>query len=134
MDHHWLDWIETAIPEVELAFLTPGERRTWHDSREGMARGLAEVERLRKMQQEVQWGQREMPAEMQERLRQFLASRGEITAGDRMVLDTLRGRARDRQRYWLGLPLLILGAVGTLTLARRSLDGLPAWIVHERRS
>ena len=74
------------------------------------------------MQQEVQWGTREISPEMQERLRQFLASRGEITAGDRMVLDTLRGRARDRQRWWLGLPLLVLGATGALTLARLRSD------------
>ena len=44
------------------------------------------------------------------RLRQFLASRSEIIAGDRMVLTTLRAHARGRQRSWLGLPLLVLGA------------------------
>src|SRR6266568_737366 len=48
-----------------------------------------------------------------------LASRGEITAGDRFVLATLRGRARERQRFWLGLPLLALGAAGAYALARR---------------
>jgi zinc/manganese transport system permease protein len=120
MDHHWLAGLEAAIPEVELAFLTPGERRTWHDSREGMARGLAELERLRKVQQEMQWGTRELPAEAQERLRQFLAARGEIAAGDRMVLDTLRAHARDRQRWWLGLPLFVAGTAGMLALANRS--------------
>ena len=118
LDHHWLNWLEDAIPPVELAFLTPGERRAYHDSREGMARGLAELQRLLAMQQEVQWGKREMSPEMQERLKQFLASRGEIAAGDRMVLLTLRGRARERQRYWLGLPLLALGAAGALALTR----------------
>jgi hypothetical protein len=59
-----------------------------------------------------------MSQEMQERLRQFLASRGEIAAGDRMVLNTLRGKARERQRYWLGLPLLGIGALGALALTR----------------
>ncbi len=118
MDHHWLNWLEETAPGVELAFLTPGERQTYHDTREGMARGLAELTRLRKMQQEVQWGTRQMSAEMQERLRQFLASRGEITAGDRMVLSTLRGHARERQRFWLGLPLFVLGTAGAIALPR----------------
>ena len=118
MDHHWLDWIEEAAPGVELAFLTPGERQTYHDAREAMGRGLAELTRLRTMQQEVQWGTRQLSAEMRERLSQFLASRGEITAGDRMVLTTLRSRARERQRVWLGLPLFVLGAAGAVTLAR----------------
>jgi hypothetical protein len=53
-----------------------------------------------------------MAAEQQERLRQFLASRGEIIAGDRMVLATLRAHARGRQRFWIGVPLLVLGAAG----------------------
>jgi zinc/manganese transport system permease protein len=118
MDHHWLNWLEDAAPAVQLAFLTPGERATHRDSQEGIRRGLAELQRLRAMQQEVQWGTREMSAEMQERLRQFLASRGEITAGDRMVLNTLRAKARERQRYWLGVPLLAIGGAGALVLAR----------------
>jgi hypothetical protein len=35
-----------------------------------------------------------------------------------MVLRTLRARARERQRYWLGLPLIALGAVGAAALRR----------------
>jgi zinc/manganese transport system permease protein len=118
MDHHWLDWLEEAAPAVELAFLTPGERQTDREAREDIARGLAELDRLRAMQQEVTWGRREMSAETRERLRQFLASRSEITAGDRLVLMTLRRHARERQRFWLGLPLFGLGAVGAAALAR----------------
>ncbi len=118
MDHHWLNWLEEAAPAVELAFLTPYERETYWDSQEAIRRGLDELKRLRTMQQEVQWGKREMSAEKQERLRQYLASRGEITAGDQMVLKTLRSKARERQRYWLGLPLFGTGAVGALALAR----------------
>ncbi len=118
MDHHWLNWLEEAAPTVQLSFLTPYERETYWESQEAIRRGLDELKRLRTMQQEVQWGMRQMPAQQQERLRQFLAGRGEITAGDRMVLRTLRGRARERQRYWLGLPLLLIGATGAFVLAR----------------
>jgi len=118
MDHHWLNWIEEATPSVELGFLTPRERDTYWESREAIGRGQAELQRLRAIQQEVQWGTRQMSQEQQERLRQFLASRGEISAGDRMVLRTLRGKARERQRYWLGIPLLAAGALGALVLAR----------------
>jgi uncharacterized membrane protein YhhN len=59
-----------------------------------------------------------MDPERQERLRQFLASRGEIAAGDRVVLRALRAKARERQRWWLGLPLLGAGVGGGLLLAR----------------
>ena len=118
MDHLWLNWLEAAAPQVELAFLTPRERETYRDSREALGRGQAELARLRAMQQDIQWGARQMPEEQKERLRQFLASRGEIAAGDRMVLRALERRARERQRFWLGLPLLGVGAAGAVLLAR----------------
>ena len=40
------------------------------------------------------------------------------SAGDWLVLRTLRTKARERQRYWLGLPLLVVGAGVSLALAR----------------
>ena len=116
MDHHWLNWLEDGVPAVELAFLSPAERQAWRDSREALARGMAEVRRLKTLQEDVQWGRAKLAEDQQERLRQFLAARGEITAGDRFVLRTLRGRARERQRYWLGLPLLLVGTAGSLAL------------------
>ncbi len=118
MDHVWLDWIEAPLPVVELAFLTPRERETYRESHAAIAQATADLARLRALQQEVLWGARAMPEETMERLRQFVAGRSELTAGDRMVLRTLRTRARERQRYWIGGPLLLAGAVGALVLAR----------------
>lgn len=118
MDHHWLNWLEEAVPSVQTAFLTPAERTTYRDSREAVRRDQAELRRLRRLQQQVQWGMEAMPAEQQERLRQFLASQGEITAGDQMVLRTLRRKARERQRIALGLPLLAVGGSAALMLGR----------------
>jgi zinc/manganese transport system permease protein len=119
MDHHWLNWLEDGVPAVELIFLSRGEREAWHDSRDGLARGLAELNRLKTLQEDVRWGRAKLDPEAQERLRQFLASRGEITAGDRFVLATLRGRARERQRFWLGLPVFLIGAGGACALSLR---------------
>jgi zinc/manganese transport system permease protein len=118
MDHHWLDWIEESIPAVRLAFLSPFEREVHRDSRAALGRELAELARLRAMQQEAQWGTGQLSGEQQERLRQFLAGRSEIAAGDRMVLRILRTKARERQRFWVGLPLLGAGLAGAWGLAR----------------
>ena len=118
MDHHWLNWLEKAVPSVQLAFLSSDERETYQDSQEAVQRGLSEIQSLRTMQQEIQWGTREMPEEKQERLRQYLASRSEITAGDQIVLNHLRSEARKRQRFWLGIPLLGIGVFGATALAR----------------
>ncbi len=118
MDHHWLNWLEEAAPVIRLGFLTSDERETYGESAEAVRQGLDEIQRLRATQQEVRWGTQQMPEEKQERLRQYLASRSEIVAGDQMVLKGLRGKARERQRYWLGIPLFIIGAGGALALAR----------------
>jgi len=118
MDHHWLNWTEELVPAARLISLSSDEQATYRESYESVQRGLAEIRQLRAKQQEVRWGTREMSEEMQERMRQYLASRSEITAGDQMVLKHLRGKARERQRYWLGLPLFIIGAGGVLALAR----------------
>jgi zinc/manganese transport system permease protein len=119
MDHLWLDALERGLPSVQEAFLTPAERAVRRDTLETLARGEAQLAELRALQQDVQWGTRTLDAERQERLRQFLAGRGELTAGDRLVLRTLRAKARERQRYWLGVPLLVVGAGGVFMLARR---------------
>ena len=120
MDHHWLNWVERGLPAVELAFLSPAERQAWYDSHDAMARGTAELKRLNTLQEDVRWGRAQLSPEQQERLRQFLAARSEITAGDRFVLETLRGRARERQRYWLGVPLMLAGVGSGLVLFARS--------------
>ena len=118
MDHHWLNWIEQVAPTVRLTFLTEDERETYQESYESVQSGLAEIQQLRSKQQEVRWGTREMSEEMQERLRQYLASRSEITAGEQMALNYLRSKARDRQRFWFGIPLLAIGTAGVVVLAR----------------
>ncbi len=119
MDHHWLDWLEEGVPAIQLVFLSPAERQAWRDSREALARGVAEGRRLAALQEDVRWGRATVNEAQKERLRQFLAARGEITAGDRFVLRTLRDRARGRQRYWLGVPMLLGGAGAALALRRR---------------
>ena len=118
MDHPWLDAVERVAPSLQEAFLTPSERRVRRDSVEAVAHGERQLRAARALQQDVEWGARTLDAADRERLRQFLAGRSEIAAGDRMVLGTLRGKARERQRYWLGLPLATVGLGAAIALAR----------------
>jgi zinc/manganese transport system permease protein len=106
-------WLDPA----QALFLTEAERETRRDSLESIAHASTELTRLRVLEQDVRWGAKEMDAEKQERLRQYLAGRSEILAGDQLVLQALRAKARERQRYALGIPLLLLGA-GGLALVR----------------
>jgi zinc/manganese transport system permease protein len=117
-DQPWLDALETGAPVLQEVFLSSEERRVRRNSIEAVERAAAEIARLRALEQDVLWGAKEMDADKQERLRQYLAGRSEIQAGDRLVLKELGAQARERQRYALGIPLILLGA-GGLLLSRR---------------
>ena len=75
--------------------------------------------RLRQLEQDVRWGGVAIEPERAERLRQYLAGRSEIGAGDQLVLRSLRRKARERQRFVLGLPPLLIGGGGFFALVRR---------------
>lgn len=119
MDQPWLDALEDIAPPVQTAFLDSGERLTRNDALESIERRRAELARLRALEQDVRWGKIQVEPENAERLRQYLAGMSEISAGDQLVLRHLRGKARERQRFALGLPLLILGIGGLYALMRR---------------
>src|SRR5258705_7648642 len=109
MDQPWLDALEGVVPPLHTAFLSSSERATRNETLESMARERNELVRLRALEQDVRWNKVEIDSEKAERLRQYLAGRSEISAGDALVLRHLRSKARERQRYGLGLPLLALG-------------------------
>src|SRR5262249_50852191 len=102
-------------------FLPRHERGVAEDAQRAVTRGADDVAALRARQADVAWGTRAADAEERERLRQFTLGREELVAGDRMVLRTLRARARERQRLWLGGPGGRIGgaAAGLAVRARR---------------
>jgi zinc/manganese transport system permease protein len=119
-DHLWLDALERLVPAVQSAFLSPHERAVAEESRTAIARGTAEARALRVRQAEAAWNPDALDAEARERLRQFTLGREEIVAGDRLVLRTLTHKARERQRWALGVPLVLGGAaVAALGLTSR---------------
>jgi zinc/manganese transport system permease protein len=120
-NHGWLTMIEARVPIVETGFLTPREREVRAETLRTVERQDREIARLLALREAVRLGDRPLDGDTAERLRQFLLSRQEIAAGDRFVLAALRGRARARQRFVLGVPLVALG-VST------------AWWAWERRS
>jgi len=123
-DHLWLDALERAVPALRAPFLSAHERSVAADAREAIARGADQLARIGALAADVQWGRRELPPEERERLRQFLAGRAELIAGDRLVLATLRERVRERQRFALGIPLMAVGVILALA-SRRLVRGRP---------
>jgi len=125
MDQPWLAAVESVVPPIQTAFLTEFERATRTDMLESIERAKAELARLRELEQDVRWGKQQIDPEKVERLRQYLAGRSEISAGEQLVLRHLRDKARDRQRLMLGLPLLLIGAGGFYFLSAKLPRGLP---------
>ena len=113
MDQPWLIALERTVPAAAVVFLDREEREEYAESRQGIVEGEAELARIGQMQDDVQWGRRVMSPDMQERLRQYIAGRREMVTGDRLVLRALRQKARERQRYGLGVPLTFCG-LGTI--------------------
>jgi len=116
MDQPWLDALEALVPPVQTAFLEAGERYTRSEALQSIENASAELARLRARDEDARWGTITLPTEERERLRQYLAGRSEISAGDQLVLRHVRSKARERQRYTLGIPLLVLGALGLWAL------------------
>ncbi|MBO0765278.1 MAG: metal ABC transporter permease [Hyphomicrobiaceae bacterium] len=119
MDQPWLDAVEGIAPILQTAFLDSGERLTRTEALVAIGNARAELARLRAVDQDVRWGKVEMAPEQAERLRQYLMGKSEISAGDQLVLRHLRSKARERQRFALGLPILIAGVCGLYALMRR---------------
>ncbi|HZA95397.1 MAG TPA: metal ABC transporter permease [Burkholderiaceae bacterium] len=116
MDQPWLDAAETVVPAIQTGFLTDSENATHREMLESIEHSRNELAQLRQLEQDVNWGTQSMSPEKVERLRQYVAGRSEIIAGEQLVLRSLREKARDRQRLMLGLPLLLVGAGGCYLL------------------
>jgi zinc/manganese transport system permease protein len=108
-DHVWLDALERAVPALQTVFLSAAEREVAADARAAIARGVAETQALRATQVEAAWSAAVRDPEERERLRQFTLGREELVAGDRLVLKTLTRKARERQRFALGVPVALTG-------------------------
>jgi zinc/manganese transport system permease protein len=119
VDQPWLDALEEVAPPLQTGFLTSSERATRIEAIESIGRARAELARLGALNQDVLWGRVEMEPEKAERLRQYLMGKSELSAGDQLVLRHLRSNARERQRFGLGVPLLVGGAGGLYAILRR---------------
>ena len=106
-------------PSLQTGFLTSSERATRIEAIESIARARAELARLGALNQDVLWGRVEMEPEKAERLRQYLMGKSELSAGDQLALRHLRSKARERQRFGLGVPMLVAGAGGLYAILRR---------------
>jgi zinc/manganese transport system permease protein len=118
-DQPLLDLVEATTGVGPTPFLTAGEASAFTDAVRDEQRYRAEAERLNRLEQDSRYQGRALTADDVRRLGSYMQSFNEMTRGERFVQGVLRQRARERARWWLGVPLAVVGGLGLAALFGR---------------
>jgi zinc/manganese transport system permease protein len=80
-------------------------------------RHRTEVDRLHELERRSRWQGEELSADEVRRIASVAQTLTEMGRGERFVVDYLRARARERERWYVGLPLAALGLLGLAAIA-----------------
>jgi hypothetical protein len=83
-------------------------------------RHKTEIDRLYDRERQSRWQGDELTADEIRRMGSMQQTLTEMGRGERFVVDYLRTRGRERERWYVGLPLAAIGFVGAATIARRA--------------
>ncbi|MBD2100163.1 metal ABC transporter permease [Leptolyngbya sp. FACHB-261] len=115
-DQPLLDILEAYQPAVRQAFLSAEEQQLWQQSRQGEAQVLAQVGRLNELEQNSRWQGAELSDDDLRKLSSYTLSFQEMDKGEQFVQRQLRNQARNRQRWVIGLPLVLIALGGLISL------------------
>jgi len=105
-DHPILAMIETATGVGPDRFMSPRERAEYLEA--------AAIER------QSRWQGDELTSDEIRRIGSMQQTLTEMGRGERFVMDYLRTRARERERWYVGLPLAAIGFIAAAAIARRA--------------
>jgi zinc/manganese transport system permease protein len=116
-DHPLLAAIELGIgPE---RFMTPRERADYLEAASSERRHEGESDRLTGLERQSRWQGEPLGADDVRRIGSMQQTLTEMRRGERFVMDYLRTRARERERWYVGVPLAALGCLGIALLVWR---------------
>jgi zinc/manganese transport system permease protein len=101
-------------------FMTPRERADYLESATAEHRHQGDVDRLYALERETRWQGDALTPDQVRRIGSMQQTLTEMGRGERFVMDHLRTRARERERWYLGVPLAVLGLIGAAGIAWRS--------------
>jgi len=118
-DHPVLAAIELAIGPEQ--FMTSRERADYLEAAAIEQRHKGDVDRLLALERQSRWQGDALAADDVRRIGSLQQTLTEMGRGERFVMDHLRTRARERERWYVGPPLAALGLIGAaaITLCRR---------------
>ncbi len=108
-DHPLLVLLEKAGGPGPERFMTVRERIDYIESLETEARHRGEVDRLTQIERRSRIAGDEIAVDELRRIGAIQQSHTEMSRGERFVVNHLRTRARERARWYLGLPMALLG-------------------------
>ena len=116
-DHPMLAAIEAATGIGPEQFMTPRERADYLDAAAVERRHQAEVDRLYDLERRSRWQGDQLTADEVRRIGSVQQTLTEMGRGERFVIGYLRARARERERWYVGLPLAAVAFFGVAAIA-----------------
>ena len=116
-DHPLLAAIELGLgPE---RFMTARERADYFEAAATALRHEGESDRLTGIERQSRWQGEPLGADEVRRIGSMQQTLTEMRRGERFVMDYLRTRARERERWYVGVPLAALGFAGIALMVWR---------------
>jgi zinc/manganese transport system permease protein len=118
-DHPVLAAIEIATGIGPERFMTARERADYLEAAVVERRHKGEIDRLYDRERQSRWQGDELTPDDVRRIGSMQQTLTEMGRGERFVMNYLRIRARERERWYVGLPLAAAGFIGAAAIAWR---------------
>jgi zinc/manganese transport system permease protein len=109
---------ERATGLGPAAFLSATDRDIYESAGRDSLRFQAEVDKLNAREKAARYEGAPLPDEEIRRIASYQQSFNEMTRGERFVQDVLRGKARSRERWIVGVPAALVAILGLALLGR----------------
>ncbi len=116
-DHPVLAALEMATGIGPDKFMTARERSDYLEAMAIERRHKSEVDRLYELERRSRWEGEALEADEIRRIGSVQQTLTEMGRGERFVMNYLRTRARERGRWYVGIPLAAIGLFGLAGIA-----------------
>ena len=115
-DQPMFDLLQSATGIGPATFLAVQERAVYVEALKDAGYRRSQESQLTTLERQSRWRGDGLSETEVRRIGSFQQTFNEMARGDDFVVKSLSGRARERERWYVGLPLLITSLLGLLTL------------------
>ncbi len=107
-DQPLLDALEAWYPAIRAPFLTNEEREIFQQAAVSAANVQAQAQQLNDRERNSRWQGAELSDEEVRKISSYVQSFQEMQKGEEFVQREIRNKARERQRWVVGIPLMLI--------------------------